>query len=329
VWLRIQHPLAAGFGGTLPSQFRLPAGPITGLRIIGTLSYAFDVPQGQTVALLTLGDQQLPIRAGIELAERAYDRPSLRGLLQHQKARTALDFEETTPEGEDYIAHLYEADLPLPSPVQATTLSITPTNPKVQVELEGIGVLGSDGAVRSLDLGDRVGLERVAPGVLADTAALPRAYVLPQSQAFSPARHGGLTATQLVASPDMDVHRQVLIEGDPSVGAEPSGDQAAVAAAVSDAGPNVVRVQASAEAPSYLILDDFYHRGWTAWVDGQPARVLIANALFRAVAIEPGQHTVEFRFAPLSHLIGAVISAVCLVAALALVLGGLVIQRRR
>jgi hypothetical protein len=165
--------------------------------------------------------------------------------------------------------------------------------------------------------------------VLADTAALPRAYVLPRAQAFSPARHPGLTATQLVASPDMDLHRQVLIEGDPSVGSEPSGDQSAVAADVSDLGPNAVRVQASAAAPSYLVLDDFYHRGWTAHVDGQPARVLIANALFRAVAIEPGQHTVEFRFEPLSHLVGAAISAVCLALDLALVLGGLYLQRRR
>jgi uncharacterized membrane protein YfhO len=74
------------------------------------------------------------------------------------------------------------------------------------------------------------------------------------------------------------------------------------------------------------VLDDFYHRGWTARVDGQPARVLIANALFRAVAIEPGTHTVEFRFEPLSHMLGAVVSAISLLVVVGAI--GLGLRRR-
>ena len=92
---------------------------------------------------------------------------------------------------------------------------------------------------------------------------------------------------------------------------------------VEDLGPNGVRIVATAEAPSYVILDDFYHRGWTARVDGQPVRVFIANALFRAVAIEPGTHTIEFRFEPLSHLIGLAISAASLLVALLVIGWGL------
>jgi uncharacterized membrane protein YfhO len=75
-------------------------------------------------------------------------------------------------------------------------------------------------------------------------------------------------------------------------------------------------VSATVEEPSYLVLEDFYHRGWTARVDGQPSRVLIANALFRAVALPPGTHSVEFRFEPLSHRLGAAISALALLLAL-------------
>ncbi len=154
--------------------------------------------------------------------------------------------------------------------------------------------------------------------------ALPRAFVLPRAQAFSPARHAGLTATQLVASPDVDLHQMLLVEGDPSTPTEPSGAQAAMAAtSVLDLGPNVVRVTATADVASYLVLDDFYHRGWTARVDGQPTKVFIANALFRAVAIEPGVHEIEFRFEPLSHLIGAVVSGVSLLVVLTLIAWGL------
>ena len=101
VTFRAQHPLLSGFGGA-PGQLVDPPSAVeqmSALRLIGTLSYAYNVPQGQTVATLQVGGQTLPIRAGIEFSERAYDRPSLSGQLQHQKARTALDFEETTPEG--------------------------------------------------------------------------------------------------------------------------------------------------------------------------------------------------------------------------------------
>ena len=82
---------------------------------------------------------------------------------------------------------------------------------------------------------------------------------------------------------------------------------------VEDLGTNDVRVTATADAASYHVLSDLYHRGWTARVDGQPTKVFIADALFRAVAIEPGTHVVEFRFEPLSHLIGLGVSAVSLI----------------
>ena len=109
----------------------------------------------------------------------------------------------------------------------------------------------------------------------------------------------------------------VLIENDPNVAAEPAGSaQAAAATRVDDLGPNTVRVLATADTPSYLVLADFYHRGWTARVDGQPARVLIANALYRAVAIDAGTHVVDFRFEPLSLLLGGIVSVVSLLVAL-------------
>ena len=46
--------------------------------------------------------------------------------------KVALDFEEATAEGEDYTAHLYEADLRLPATVAATSLSVTPSDPSVR-----------------------------------------------------------------------------------------------------------------------------------------------------------------------------------------------------
>jgi hypothetical protein len=325
VQFRAEHPLLAGFGGSSPTVLHAPAdsGPVSALRLIGTLTYAFAVLQGTTVATLEVGGTSIPLRAGIELSERAYDRPSLSGSLQHQRATPAFDFPEATPEGEAYTAHLYYAELPLPRPLAIQTITVMPTEPTVLVEVHGLGLAAPSGAVRSLDIAARDGLQRLSPSTIANNRALPRAFTLPRSQGFSPARHPGLTATQLVASPDMDLHRQLLIENDPDAPTErDSGTVDAQPARLVDVGPNSVQVIAAADVPSYLVVTDFYHRGWTAYVDGRQSRVFIADALFRAVSIEPGQHVVELRFEPLSHVLGASASVVTLLVALGLLLYG-------
>ncbi|HEY0581042.1 MAG TPA: YfhO family protein [Chloroflexota bacterium] len=330
VRLRAQHPIAAGFGGASTVFVVPPDVRPAAIRVIGSLGYAFAVPQGQTVATLDVGADVIPLRAGIELSERAFDRPSLRGSLQHQRAPVALDFEEATAEGEVYTAHLYEATIPLPAQSSPRSIVLTSLMPSVLVEVQGLGLVDAGGAVRSLDLADRDGFRRLGPEAIENTRALPRAFVLPRAQAFSPARHPNLTATQLVTNPDVDLHAMVLIEGDPNTpdAPGPARHLAAAATTIVDAGPTSVRVTATATEPSYLVLGDFYQRGWTARVDGQPARVVIANALFRAVAIEPGEHVVEFRYEPTSLLLGAAISAASVVVMLACIAFGLIRGRR-
>ena len=60
----------------------------------------------------------------------------------------------------------------------------------------------------------------------------------------------------------------------------------------------------------YLVLSDNYFPGWEASVDGKPARILLANYLVRAVALEPGSHEVVFTYRPWSWRIGKTISLV-------------------
>lgn len=71
---------------------------------------------------------------------------------------------------------------------------------------------------------------------------------------------------------------------------------------------NSVQVVYNAPRPSYLVLDDAYYPGWQAWIDGKPATIRKADYLLRAVQVPAGAHRVTFTYAPLSYLVGMLIT---------------------
>jgi hypothetical protein len=69
-----------------------------------------------------------------------------------------------------------------------------------------------------------------------------------------------------------------------------------------------VECQVKTDSPGYVVLLDSWYPGWKARLDGREVEVLRANYAFRAVAVPPGTHTLEFFFAPASFQLGAVIT---------------------
>ena len=72
--------------------------------------------------------------------------------------------------------------------------------------------------------------------------------------------------------------------------------------------PNYISIEASLDYPGILILSDTYYPGWKAYVDGRRAELYNADLLLRAVFVDAGKHTVEFRYEPASFMAGALIS---------------------
>jgi hypothetical protein len=72
--------------------------------------------------------------------------------------------------------------------------------------------------------------------------------------------------------------------------------------------PNAVKIEVALDRDGYLVLSDTYYPGWRAYVDGEERETLRANYAFRAVPLESGQHTVFFKYDPLSFKTGLVIS---------------------
>jgi len=82
----------------------------------------------------------------------------------------------------------------------------------------------------------------------------------------------------------------------PSTEASPSTELGTVR--VTRYSPSRVKVEADAREDAVLILNDAYYPGWRATVDGEPALILRANGLVRAVRVPSGRHRVTFTFAP-------------------------------
>jgi hypothetical protein len=116
-----------------------------------------------------------------------------------------------------------------------------------------------------------------------------------------------------------DPRSEVVLEEE-SVPPASSAPGARTLAGILRDAPDDVVVTAELEKPGWLVLLDNYYPGWTAEVDGAPARILQADYAFRAVALSAGTHRVVFRYCPesLSWGIGVSLAALATAAIIAL-----------
>jgi O-antigen/teichoic acid export membrane protein len=158
--------------------------------------------------------------------------------------------------------------------------------------------------------------------------ALPRAFMV-GSQVIVASRSEALAA---IKRPGFDPRHEVMLDVPDPASLRPTSDSATqthLAADVTEYGNNRVVVQAAAPDGGTLVLADVYFPGWTATIDGEPATVLRANGLFRAVQLPPGDHTVEFRYRPLSVRVGGLLTGISGLILLALAGYALVGGRRQ
>ena len=133
--------------------------------------------------------------------------------------------------------------------------------------------------------------------------SLPRAYLVPRYEVVPDAD----STLARVQSTDFDPRALVLVDREIEwrSAATPAASEAVV---WEDLSPDRARLRVGTPRPAVLVLADLHWPGWRVTVDGEERPLLRADYLFRAVAVEPGQHTVEFRYAPVSIRLGAALS---------------------
>jgi hypothetical protein len=99
------------------------------------------------------------------------------------------------------------------------------------------------------------------------------------------------------------------------------------AATITSYQPERVQIRVTSTRPGALVLDDSYAPGWSATVDGRPARVYRVDYVLRGVPVGAGAHTVIFTYEPTSWRVGWIVSVLGAVIVFAALLGGW--RRRR
>jgi O-antigen/teichoic acid export membrane protein len=148
---------------------------------------------------------------------------------------------------------------------------------------------------------------------------LPRAFFVNQARVFE-------NRDELLRElPNLDPTREVWLETAPPapLAQEAVGSVNPVFEAYT--GSEVI-LKTNLSAPAYLVLTDTYFPGWIAQLDGQDTPLYRADGNFRAVVVPAGEHTVRFKYSPISFRIGSVLSLLAVIAVL-LALVALVWQR--
>jgi hypothetical protein len=120
-----------------------------------------------------------------------------------------------------------------------------------------------------------------------------------------------------------DAESTVMLERPAPAAAGSAGAASAAFARITTDADQEIAIDAAAGAEGgYLVLKDSFDPAWRVEVDGRPATLLRANALYRAVHISPGPHTVRFRYRPTVLYVCLIFSGVT-----ALALAGIAVRR--
>jgi len=101
-----------------------------------------------------------------------------------------------------------------------------------------------------------------------------------------------------LARPAFDPEKNLIVSGNIPPSAQGTTNANTEQVEFASYAPKDIVFNATAAAPSVLLLNDRFDPNWKVSVDGKPETLLRCNYLMRGVYLTPGAHKVEFRFQP-------------------------------
>jgi uncharacterized membrane protein YfhO len=74
---------------------------------------------------------------------------------------------------------------------------------------------------------------------------------------------------------------------------------------IAEHNPNYLKYESTSTKSGLAVFSEIYFpKGWKATINGQPAEILRANYVLRALAVPAGKNTIEFTFEPDAYYVG-------------------------
>lgn len=294
------EPLDVAVEPPRPHLFPLPFTRATEVRILSFLAGAVEVEQGRVVAecvvrLASGREIWLPIRAGVETAEWAWERPDVRAAVRHGKAAVHTSF----PAREGFTGHQYLAVLPLPGRFAVASLRFRawPGAPPLWLLRAGLrdaaSGRGAGLAVASAYVSDEVRLAEAAGTPLVSLFEVRRgigpAWVV-ESVRLLPDEARLRDVLRAPTRLGVDAQREALAtEADFRGTALPPGSRSSPADVARATGGRIV---VRAGGPGLLVVSEGFDPGFSARVDGRETRVLRVNGDRMGIVLPEGTHRV-------------------------------------
>jgi hypothetical protein len=275
----------------------LPDFPTTALGVVSHLDGAVAVADDAPVARIRVADNQgwsqtFDLLAGRDTSEGRYG-PDV----AHAQARIGHAWRDD-PSGNDYLALIA-----LDTPRRLTRLTIESDLADGAFVMRGLSLVDTRTQTsQQLTISTEGNYRLVHSGdvkIYENLTVLPRALVVTRAE-ITP------DADQVIArmrDPAFDPATTVLLAEGEALNGSANGDTL-----ITRYEPERVTIDVTTDEPAYLLLTDTYYPGWQALIDGRPAPILRADLMFRAVLLEAGRHTVEFRYEPASVRTGLWVS---------------------
>ena len=123
--------------------------------------------------------------------------------------------------------------------------------------------------------------------------ALPWFYLTPQYEIIPDENQ----ILQKLTDPNTNPMQTALIEENPGITSTPNASEAgSVKRLEYNEHQGHLKLSTTAHGPRILVISQNHHPNWTATVNGEPKPLIRANYLWTAVALEPGEHTVELTY---------------------------------
>jgi hypothetical protein len=281
---------------------------VTGIGIVMDMEHSARLPQGQPVAMLTLGGaERLALLAGVHVSEWALECPSERDRVRHRRA-TVYDSRPVPLRGATCPYHRFVSVERLARPVMASSLTLDWVGdvPEAVLRVHKVTLLSAedpggmplDRAVSALSQDPRWRRRESAGAprtMFENRRALPRARFVDETLAMPfDAALATLRSGRTPAGAPFDARSMALIG---------EGVRATTSPGCSTRSPvwrededGLTSFDVDLRDACFLVLADTFYDGWSATIDGQVVPIQRTNFAYRGVEVPAGQHHVVFEF---------------------------------